>query len=135
EVGGGLLEGLGGTVAGNLSETGGDVPLGSNVNTPGSLNVSGNYADSSTGSLEVVLKGRAAGQFSAMHVTGGVGLTGGTLQLDQAQNFTLLGGQTFDLVTFAPGSLTGKFGATKFGNFTGTGDGVGIGNGLQLFVD
>src|SRR5262249_41804040 len=50
-------------------------------------------------------------------------------------NFTLLGGQTFDLMTFTPGSLTGTFDTTRFGAFTGDGNGVGIGNGLALFVD
>ena len=131
-LGGGLLDGLG-TVAGDLNNTGGTILVASGNNT-GNLTISGDYLEGVGGVLEMVVKGTAAGQYSTLAINNGsANLQGGTLQID-VTNFTLDAGQTYDLVTFASGQLTGTFGSIRSGAFSANGSSLNVANGLTLHV-
>ena len=117
---------------------------------PGTLTVEGNYAQSG-GTLTEVIGGTGASQAGLIDVLGGaiplsagtldvpgaaVTLSGGTLVADFANGFSPTLGETFTVMSFTAGDLSGEFGALAYhnGSTTVTGDSsrVNIGNGLAL---
>ena len=80
---GGLLNGNG-NIFGNVVN-GGTVSPG---HSPGQINVTGDYTQTSTGTLTIQLAGRKNGQFDVLSVGGKVNL-GGILQVDPLDGFTL----------------------------------------------
>src|SRR5207244_2865427 len=100
DMSGGTLNGAG-TFTGDLT-SGGNVSPGS---SPGVINIAGNYAQSSTGTLTIELAGLGAGQFDQLNVSG-------TTMLDGTLNVSLLSyappnGTVFPVMTFA--SRSGDF--------------------------
>jgi len=97
-----LLSGNGG-INGNLVNNG----LVSPGNSPGSIRVSGNYTQSSTGTLRIEVGGTSENQFDRLLV-GGRAKLGGTLELVRTNNFDLKRG---DKITFliADGGVQGEF--------------------------
>ena len=88
------------------------------VGATGTLNVSGIYQQS--GTLDVVLGGTSAGQFSVLNV-GGAATLGGTLNVSEINGFLPVPGQNFQVLDFA----------SKSGNFT-TENGLKLANGAFL---
>jgi autotransporter-associated beta strand protein len=96
----GALLGGSGTVTGNLTNNGTLSP----GNSPGTINVVGNYAQSSTGKLVVEIA--SATSFDKVAVTGSAAIAG-TLQVDTLGGYNPIG-QSFTFLT-APGGVTGTF--------------------------
>jgi autotransporter-associated beta strand protein len=98
----GLLGGRG-FIGGNVTNSG----IVSPGDSPGTLTVSGNYSQSSTGTLRIEIAGLGAGQHDLLAV-GGHATLGGTLQLIRLGSFQL---QPGDKVTFltASGGVSGNF--------------------------
>jgi hypothetical protein len=95
-----------GTFSGNLT-SGGVFNIGDAANLAGKMAVTGNYVQSSTGTLKADVGGLAAGtKFDQLNVTGAVTL-GGTLSLQLINSFVPTLGSTFDIMNFA--SETGNF--------------------------
>jgi hypothetical protein len=94
-----------GTIAGSL-ENGGTVSIGS-ANAAGTILVTGNYTQSSTGTLNIKLGGTQAGQFDQLLVTG-------TATIDGTLNVTLLPAfvpqkqQSFSILQ-STGRIRGRF--------------------------
>jgi hypothetical protein len=102
-VAGGRLKGTG-TVKGNVMVSGGaEVDPG---DSPGTLNVNGNYTQTATGVLNLEFAGPGAGQFDVLNVSGNANLAG-TLDLTALAGFTPVGGESFDVLNY--GSRTGTF--------------------------
>jgi hypothetical protein len=106
--------------------------------SPGALNISGNYSQSSTGVLHEAIAGTGAGQAGTLNVTGGATLAG-TLNTEFANGFAPALGETFTVAHFTPGDLTGQFNTLTYNNgaatVTGNSSRVNIGNGLALQVE
>jgi hypothetical protein len=70
--------------------------------------ITGNFEQTASGVLDFLLAGDSAGDYGALAVKGGVRLDG-ELALDPVDGFRLMGGDTFDLMTFSPdgGAFTG----------------------------
>jgi autotransporter-associated beta strand protein len=98
----GLLGGRG-LIGGNLTNSG----IVSPGDSPGTLTVSGNYSQSSTGTLQIEIAGLGAGQHDLLAV-GGHATLGGTVKLIRLGSFQL---QPGDKVTFltAGGGISGNF--------------------------
>ena len=74
--------------------------------TPGTLTITGNYTQSSTGSLKIELGGLTAGtQFDQLNISGTASLAG-TLNLSLINSFTPSIGNSFQIITFASKSGT-----------------------------
>jgi len=104
DIQGGALAGAG-TVTANVTSAGHAVP-----GLPlGALDISGNYTQSTAGSLDVSLGGTNGGtDYDQLLLTGtGVASLGGTLNVDLVNGFTPTGGDSFTLLTFT--SATGAF--------------------------
>jgi hypothetical protein len=100
---GGVLRG-GGQVSGNVTNTSGTVRPGS---SPGTLTVTGNYAQGAAGTLVVDVAGTARGtQYDHLSV-GGAAALDGTLAVVQAGGFAPQPTDTFQFLTSA--SRTGAF--------------------------
>ena len=99
---GGLLSGNGG-INGNLVNSG----LVSPGNSPGTINVSGNYTQTSTGTLRIEIGGRSAGQYDLLAVGGSAQLDG-ALQLVRLNKFKLKRGDTITFLTAGQG-VEGEF--------------------------
>jgi len=94
-----------GTVAGNLNNNGGTISPG---NSPGILAVSGDYAQSSGGTLEIELGGLLrGGEYDVLEVVGEMTLGGGELSVTLIGDFAPTHGDSFDILDFE--SLTGNF--------------------------
>ena len=95
-INGGTLQGFG-TVTGNLVN-GGTVHPGDG---PGILTVTGNYTQTSSGTLEIQIGGPNAGTgYSQLSITGTAAL-GGTLDVGLLDGFTPYNGETFTILTSA----------------------------------
>ena len=70
--------------------------------------ITGNFEQTSSGVLDLLLGGDLSGEYGALNVTGGVTLDG-ELALATIDGFHLAGGDTFDLMTYSPdgGSFSG----------------------------
>ncbi len=120
-------------VNGNLSNAG-TVNLGSTggvFGTPGLFTANGDFAQGASGTLQELIAGTGAGQYSALSIGGSVNLDG-TLNLVTGSGFNFANGQTYDFMSFAPGSLTGQFARIDYGSFLGNSGGVDIGAGLFI---
>ncbi len=127
---GGTIVGTG-TIDGDVGNTGGIIFGG--TSSPGTLTVDGNYTQGGAGLFEALVTGTASNQIGSVHVSGDVDLQDGILDFNFG-NFTPALGDSFTLMTFAPGGLTGTFGSTEDGHFVGDGNSVNIGNGLSLSI-
>jgi hypothetical protein len=114
---GGVLRGTG-TITGNVANTGGQVAPGL---SPGTLSITGTYAQGATGTYAVEIGGTTAGsQFDVLAITGAATLNG-TLAVSLINSFTPNLGDTFQIMTFA--SQTGAF---PNGVGLNLGDGLGF---------
>ncbi len=77
-----------------------------------SATISGNYTQTSAGSLDIKLGGAAAGQYDQLQVTGNTALSG-TLNVSLVNNFMPTQGQSFQIITFM-GTLSGDFTTENF---------------------
>ena len=105
---GGLLGGHG-TIGGNLVNNG-TVGQG---NSPGTLTVSGNYAQNAGGTLRIGVAGLAPGQHDLLAVNGHAAVAG-TLQIIRQGNFNLQPGNQITLLT-ANNGVSGTFGTVDNG--------------------
>lgn len=117
---GGTLEGAG-TIAANVSNASGTLVASADGTNPGALAISGNYSQASGGMLDEFIGGTSAGQFSVINLTGGSLSLGGTLDISTVNGFALAGGQSFDIINFPAGSLSGTFGTLAYDGLTGSG--------------
>ncbi len=99
----GLLFGDG-TIQGNVLNAANINP--GDVNLAGSLTVTGNYVQTSTGTLTTEIGGATAGTFDQLHVGGATSLQG-TLNIAEINGFTAATPQSFQIMTF--GSKSGDF--------------------------
>jgi autotransporter-associated beta strand protein len=98
----GLLRGTG-LIGGNLVNNG----IVSPGNPTGTLTISGNYVQNSSGTLRIGVGGSAPGQFGVLAVNGHATL-GGTLQIVPINGFQLAVGNKLTLLT-ATGGVSGNF--------------------------
>ncbi len=105
--------------SGRTFQNGGRVKPGGDA-TAGTLTVTGNYTQTSGGTLDIELGGTGAGQFDKLVVTQQATLAG-TMNVTLLPGYTPVVGHTFDVVTYA----------TRSGTFT-TINGLNLGNGLML---
>ncbi|WP_206751552.1 beta strand repeat-containing protein [Trichormus variabilis] len=96
---GGTLVGIG-TITGNVNNTGGQVNPG---NTIGTLNITGDYSQSGTGTLNLELG--SAASFDKFNITGAADV-GGILKLNLTAGYTPTIGTKFTVLTY--GSATTK---------------------------
>jgi hypothetical protein len=84
------------TIVGNVSN-GGAVAVGSEPTTPGTINLTGNYGQSSAGTLDIGLDGTTPGtQYDVLDIAGPASLAG-TLDVT-LNNFTPSGNESFDIL-------------------------------------
>jgi outer membrane autotransporter protein len=105
----GIIIGNGTITTPTLSNNGRVAPSGPN-NTPGTLNINGNYQQGPTGVLDAEVGGPKPSQTDQLKVTGTATLNG-TLALTSLNNFHPSSGETFQ-VLFATGGTKGKFNKT-----------------------
>ena len=102
----GSVFGNGGTFTGNVT-SGGTFNIGDAVKTAGKLAITGTYAQTPAGALNIDIGGLTPGTlFDQLNVSSAAGL-GGTLNLDLINKFTPTIGETFDIMNFA--SESGSF--------------------------
>jgi hypothetical protein len=104
---------------GNLSNVGGTVHPGDG---PGILSVTGNFTQSSSGTLDIQIGGPDAGTgFSQLNITGTAAL-GGTLDVSLLGGFTPSNGETFTILTSAGlnASMFSAYNGLQEGNVTFT---------------
>ena len=99
----GAIFGGTGTVTGRF-ENAGTVSPG---NSPGALNIAGDYVQQSGATLRIEIAGRAAGQFDLLAVGGGAQLNGAA-RFITLNNFVPAGGDRFTFLT-ATGGVSGTF--------------------------
>jgi fibronectin-binding autotransporter adhesin len=105
-ISGGILDGNGGTLTGNLSLAGATLSLGDGANKVGELTVSGAYSQASTSFLDIDLDGAKSGTFDVLNINGSASLHG-TLNVDALSGFTPTVGEQFDILNYS--SETGSF--------------------------
>jgi len=98
---------LGGAVTSNTAIIAGD-----STSKPGTLTLTGSYAQNSTGTLNISIGGSAAGKFGDLAVSNGVTL-GGTLSIKLVNGFVPTIGENFTI-------LTGSVVSNKFATVKGT---------------
>ena len=120
-ISGGILDGNGGTLIGNITLAGATLSLGDGANKVGKLTLSGAYSQSSTSFLDIDLGGTKSGTFDVLNISGSATLHG-TLNVDALSGFTPKVGEQFDILNY--GSETGTFStvACTFSN----GDGCSV---------
>ena len=116
DIAGGELGGTG-TLKAQVTVNSGTVDPGG-VGATGTLNVTGNYQQ--FGTLDIVLGGTSADQFSVLDVVGAATL-GGTLNVSEINGFVPVPGENFQVLDFA----------SKSGNFD-VENGLNLGNGVSL---
>ena len=120
---GGTLEGAGAAptdeIAANVSNASGTVVASADGANPGTLAINGTYSQASQGTLDEFIGGTS--NFSVINLTGGTLTLGGTLDVSTVGGFALASGQSFDIINFPAGSLSGTFGTLAYGGVTGSG--------------
>jgi uncharacterized protein YbbK (DUF523 family) len=101
DIQGGTLKGNG-TLTGDVSNAGTFAP----GLSPGTLTITGNYTQTSAGTLSIELGGTASGQFDVLAISGTATL-GGTLNVISFGGFTPPAGSSYQVATYA--SHTGDF--------------------------
>lgn len=96
---GGVLNGQGGHIVGNLVNTGGTITPG---DATGIMTVTGNYAQSS-GMLLLEIDGLGPTQFDQLNVSGSADFTGGSIELLFGNGFVPTAGDSFDMIFAALG--------------------------------
>ena len=114
---GGAVQALNMLVVGALGEVHGDGLITANVqnaglvspgNSPGALHITGDYAQSNAGKLQIELAGTTPGsQYDQLLITGGATLNG-VLQVSLLDGFAPASGDSFDLLT-TTSDITGTF--------------------------
>ncbi|MHB1774347.1 MAG: beta strand repeat-containing protein, partial [Acidimicrobiales bacterium] len=138
---GGLLQGNG-TINGDVTNAATVVAMNSAYPyfiTPSVLTVSGNYTQTSSGVLDELIQGSVTrgAQYNAINVSGSVTLAG-ALDVTTLNGFTLAANQSYDLMNFTPGALTGTFGTLQYNNIAASAGGTGLlnlGNQLALSIN
>jgi fibronectin-binding autotransporter adhesin len=118
-IDGGVLKGTGTVIGAVTVTTGGAVSPG---DSPGTLSITGNYIQTSSGILDLEFAGPGAGQFDVLNIGGSSSLSG-TLDLVGLAGFTPFNGETFGVMNFA--SRTGTF---------STVNGLDLGSGYRFHV-
>ncbi len=78
-------------------------------NSPGVLQIFGNYTQTAAGKLQIELAGTSLGsQYDQLLAIGSLTLNG-TLQVLLTNGFTPTAGNSFNVLGFQPGSVTGSF--------------------------
>ncbi len=95
-----------GTIAANVSNSGGTIYPSGQGGLGGTLTIQGTYSQSS-GTLDIDVSGTSAGSYDVLAVTGGATL-GGTLQVNLVNGFTL-SNSTTAIVPLTYGSRSGTF--------------------------
>ena len=104
--GGGVIRG-GGTINGDVNNSGGVISPGG---SPGILNISGSYAQGSTGLLDIELGGTTPGlQYDVLSITGPASLAG-TLRLTLVNGYVPVSGDMFTVLS-STGAMSGTFGS------------------------
>ena len=129
DVSGGALI-INGTTAGGVqvdnSTFGGNATIGGDLNnngivspgnSPGTINVAGNYFQSSNGRLVIQIAGLGAGQHDLLAVTGSASLNG-TLQLVRLNNFNANAGDKLTFLSSGSG-VSGTFSNVDTGSILG----------------
>ena len=115
-VSGGSVFGTG-TITGNIDLTGGLLSPGAASKKAGELTVSGTYAQSGAGALDVDLGGSTAGtQYDTLNITSTATLDG-VLNVDLISGFKPTVGESFDIMNYV--SETGTFTTTNLPKVTG----------------
>ena len=111
-VSGNISVGTLGALSGNSTVTAATVQNAGVVspgNSPGVLQIAGNYTQTAAGKLQIELGGTALGsQYDQLLVTDSVALAG-TLEVTLTNGFTPLAGNSFNILGFQAGSLSGSF--------------------------
>jgi hypothetical protein len=111
QIQGGVLQGSG-TISNNVSNSGTVAP----GDSPGTLQISGNYTQTSAGTLQIEIGGTTAGtQYDQLHVSGAASLNG-ALQVVLVNGFSPASGDSFDILDW--GTLSGKFSAKQLPSLT-----------------
>ena len=120
---GAILAGIG-TIGGTVSNSGTVRPGGSG--TAGELTITGNYTQTSGGTLAVDLGGTIAGELYDVLSVGGTATLAGTLDIANVSGFTPANGNTFRVVQSAgnPGTFTTLTGDTA--GLSQAADGTGL---------
>ncbi|HXN20291.1 MAG TPA: hypothetical protein VN875_18280 [Candidatus Binatus sp.] len=113
----GITNGTQGTLVGNFNLTGGTINPGDGIKKIGDLTISGTYAESGAGILNIDLDGTTPNtKYDVLNVTGAATL-GGTLDVDTLTGFTLAVDDSFDILNYA--SETGTFTTVNLPTLTG----------------
>ncbi len=104
-----------GTIGGDLNNSGGTVSPG---NSPGVMEVQGDYNQSAAASLSIEIAGTAAGAQHDVLVVGGEATLDGTLEVSLIDGFQPASGDSFDILEL--GSITGDFNDIVLPNLTGS---------------
>jgi hypothetical protein len=107
DIQGGFLYGNKGTLTGSLDLTGGTINPGDGLKKIGFFNITGTYAESGTGILNIDLDGTLADtKYDVLNVSGAATL-GGTISIDLITGFKPVVGDSWDVFNYA--SKTGSF--------------------------
>ncbi|MGH8317796.1 MAG: PEP-CTERM sorting domain-containing protein [Steroidobacteraceae bacterium] len=131
-VNGGLFEGNG-AVVGNVTNAA-TVAGATSSTTPGLLTITGNYTQTSGGALSELVTGATTRgtDYGAINISGSAALAG-ALDVSVANGFTFSGKQSYDVLNFAPGTLSGGFDTLSYDGNSTSGEGLlEIGNNLAL---
>ena len=119
---GGQLDGDGTVVFTNVTNSGGQVNPGVQAPpspaTPGSLTITGTYAQTGAGVLNIRLGGTAAGTFDQLVVSGNVQL-GGALAVTLVNSFVPADSNSFPVATFAGNTPPSDFSTLSLPTLTG----------------
>jgi hypothetical protein len=119
---GGQLDGNGTIALTAVNNSGGQVNPGVQVPpspaTPGTLTITGDYAQTSGGTLNIRLGGTATGTFDQLAVSGNVQL-GGTVAATLVNGFAPSNGNAFQVLTFAGNTPPTDFSTRSFPSLSG----------------
>jgi hypothetical protein len=126
-INGGNLFGFG-SINGTVANNGGIIQGGASGKA-GQLTINGGFTQGSKGTMQELFTQNAG--YSTLQVNGTVNL-GGTLDILTGGGLSFAAGQTYTIMDFAPGSLTGQFTHIDEGSFVGNSGSVNIGSGLVI---